>query len=89
MKNTPLPESAEQWTARLQKMLGAELKVDAALIDPSVPFTQYGLDSIAALSIAGNIEDLTGLELPATLLWDYQTLHELAGYLHRPAAVAA
>lgn len=86
---THTPLSSAQWVAQLQKMLGAELKVEASSIDPAVAFTQHGLDSIAALSIAGDIEDICGLELPSTLLWDYQTINELAQYLSQPAAVAA
>ena len=43
--------------------------------------TQYGLDSIDALTLAGDLEDLTGLELPSTLLWDYPTVADITGYV--------
>ncbi|MFH4233318.1 acyl carrier protein, partial [Acinetobacter baumannii] len=34
-----------------------------------------------ALSVSGDLEDLTKLELEPTLLWDYPTINALAEYL--------
>lgn len=87
--NIHAPETVTQWVAKLQQLLGVELKAEASSIDPRRPFTQYGLDSIAALSIAGELEEITRQELPPTLLWDYQTIDELAAYLSQPMAVVA
>lgn len=66
---------------RITGMLSRELRMDAANISPEVPLTQYGIDSIAALTIAGELEDQLGIELPSTLLWDCQTVNDLADYL--------
>jgi acyl carrier protein len=68
-------------SALIIELLSRELKISAADIKPELPLTQYGLDSIAALTIAGELEDELGLELPSTLLWDCPTITELADYL--------
>jgi acyl carrier protein len=60
-------------------MLNKELRVES--IDPDKLLTQYGLDSISALTVAGELEDMLGLELPTTLLWDCPTVNHIADYL--------
>ncbi|MEU9163600.1 acyl carrier protein [Streptomyces sp. NPDC048424] len=50
-------------------------------IDPSVPLAEYGMDSVAALSLCGDLEDEFGLEVEPTLLWDHPTVTSLVGYL--------
>jgi len=50
-------------------------------IDVHKSFTEYGLDSIVGVSLAGDLEDWLGLVLSPTLLWDYPTIETLAWYL--------
>jgi acyl carrier protein len=50
-------------------------------IDESEPFARYGLGSLEAVSIAGDLEDWLGRDLPATLLYDYPTIEALAHQL--------
>lgn len=68
-------------STRIIQLLSSELKMPVADFRPDVPLTQYGLDSIAALTIAGELEDELGLELPSALLWDCPTIARLADYL--------
>lgn len=68
-------------STKIVESLSRELKVPAADIELDLPLTQYGLDSIAALTMAGELEEELGLELPSTLVWDYPTINDLAGYL--------
>mgnify|MGYP000234521534 FL=1 len=70
---------AEGIRTALIGMLEKELRIDS--VDPDKLLTQYGLDSISALTIAGELEDMLGLELPATLLWDCPTVNQIADYL--------
>lgn len=65
----------------LSEMLVRELRLPAGSVATDQLLTQYGLDSIAALTIAGDLEDMLGLELPSTLLWDCPTIDHLAHYL--------
>lgn len=62
----------------LTKLVTKELRLPKGSVATNLPFTQYGLDSISALTIAGDLEDMLGLELPATLLWDCPTIDDLA-----------
>ncbi|MFD9130088.1 acyl carrier protein [Kitasatospora sp. NPDC059571] len=54
----------------------------------SVPFAEYGLDSVAALSLFGDLEDAFGLYLEPTVAWDHPTVEALARYLVTEAAAA-
>ena len=77
---TSLPTHATL-SARIVELLSLELKVPSIDIALDLPLTQYGLDSIAALTIAGTLEDELRLDLPSTLLWDCPTIQQLADYL--------
>ena len=57
----------------------------AESLDPSAPLTDYGLASIQAVSLVGDLEEWLGRKLPATLLWDYPTLDAIAAELARPS----
>jgi acyl carrier protein len=50
-------------------------------IDPTSPFTNYGLDSRTAIELAGDLEKWLGVELSPTLVWDYPTIDAMAEYL--------
>lgn len=83
----------------LVKAVAPEAGVPPAEFATDATFTSYGLDSMAALSVGVEIEDVCGLsDLPVQLLWDYPTVDTLAEALWklmngqpltgRPAAVA-
>ncbi|MFE3634713.1 acyl carrier protein [Streptomyces sp. NPDC059168] len=48
-----------------------EIRTDIRLVD-------YGMDSLAALTFSGEIEDEYGVELPATMAWDHPTIAAIA-----------
>lgn len=56
-------------------------KVSIEDIDYSKPFSYYGLDSLKALTIIGELEEWLGIEIPSTLLWDYPTIDKAGDYL--------
>lgn len=63
----------------LVKAVAAEAGISPADVATDRPFTAYGLDSMAALSVGMEIEDSCGLsDLPPGLLWDYPTVDSLA-----------
>jgi acyl carrier protein len=45
------------------------------------PFTNFGLNSIDAVSLSGDLEDYLNRPLPATLLWDFPTIEKLSHHL--------
>lgn len=68
----------ENW---LIKQLAEQLSLDPNAIAIKEPLTRYGLDSIDAVTMVGDIEDVLDVELPSTLFWDYPTIAESAQYL--------
>jgi acyl carrier protein len=64
----------------LIKRISTSLKVKNGM-DPDAPFSKYGLQSIDAVILAMEIEEEVGVELPPTLLWEYNTVNECASYL--------
>ncbi|HEX3007217.1 MAG TPA: acyl carrier protein, partial [Bacteroidales bacterium] len=50
-------------------------------IDIETPFEKYGLDSAKAVLMVGKLEDLLDVELPSTLLWDYNNIKALSEHL--------
>ncbi len=70
----PLRETLEPHVLRA-------LRSPPALLDWHKPLREYGLDSLAAVSLAADLEDELQIELAATAFWDYPTLWELAEFL--------
>ncbi|WP_423241852.1 MULTISPECIES: acyl carrier protein [Limnospira] len=50
-------------------------------IDIDEDFANYGLNSIEAVNLSGDLENQFGRRLPPTLLWDYPTIKAIADYL--------
>lgn len=75
LSTAPTAEEIEIWlTVKFSEMLGLQTKD----IDVHEPFARYGLGSIQAVSLTGDLEDWLELQLPSTLLWDYSTIEALA-----------
>jgi len=68
----------ESW---LIEKLSSELNVPVSSIDVTQPFSRYGLDSVRATGLAGDLEEWLGMPLPATLAYDYPTIEALSSYL--------
>lgn len=90
--------SQRQWEAQLAVLVKAYMP-EGTSPERDQPFQSMGLDSKHAVSIVGELEDLYGLSLNATLLFDYPSIAALAAYLagvgsqaviaqNRPAATA-
>jgi acyl carrier protein len=58
-------------------------------IDPTVPLATYGMDSVCALSLCGDIEETFGFSVDPSLAWDHPTVGELAAHLAARGADAS
>ncbi|CAL9410294.1 acyl carrier protein [Streptomyces sp. ICN988] len=61
----------------LVERVAEHLKMPAADIRPDVPLSDYGLDSVYALSVAAEIEDHLGFTVDPTMMWDNPTVDAL------------
>jgi acyl carrier protein len=61
--------------------LADQVGLDPSAIDIQKPCAEYGLDSIAGVSIAGDLEVWLDLQLSPTLLWDYPSIDRVSQYL--------
>jgi acyl carrier protein len=71
-------EKLQHW---LITQLAEHLSLEPNTINVNEPLTRYGLDSIDAVTMVGDLEDWLDLELPSTLFWDYPTIAKSAHYL--------
>ncbi|MFI6385571.1 acyl carrier protein [Streptomyces sp. NPDC050658] len=65
----------------LTERLGTQVSQPIAQINPDVPYVEYGLDSVAALGLFGDIEEKFGLVLDPSIALQYSTLTLMAGFL--------
>jgi amino acid adenylation domain-containing protein/thioester reductase-like protein len=71
-------EAIQSW---LVTRIAAILEIEPASIDPRHPFTYYGLGSVQAVGLTGDLEVFLNRKLAPTLAWDYPTIESLANYL--------
>ena len=72
------PAEIERW---MQERIGEALNVSCKSLDPTQPFTTYGLDSITGFTLTSELAEWLERELPADLLWEYPTIAGLARHL--------
>ncbi|MER7050248.1 MULTISPECIES: acyl carrier protein [Streptomyces] len=73
--------SVESLSSWLAERIALYLKRSPSEIAATVPLAEYGLDSVAALSLCGDIEEDFDVVLEPTVAWDYPTVEALAGHL--------
>jgi thioester reductase-like protein len=74
----PSSELELQLQLRLREQIAAALKMDPARVALDQPLIHFGLDSVAAVQIVGEIERFAGAELPPTLLFEQPDVQSLA-----------
>jgi acyl carrier protein len=88
MPDTPAPPSHEHLRTWLVDRIAYYVQQPAQDIDTGVSLANYGLDSVYALALCGDIEDTLRVPIDPTLIWDIDTVDALASYLgSRPGLV--
>lgn len=75
----PLSEAAiRDWMTR---RLARQLKVDPSTIDVTRSFEDYGLDSLVAVRVSGDLEKLVEQRLSPALLFEHPSIQALSHHL--------
>jgi acyl carrier protein len=72
------PVRLEAW---LTAWIARKASLDPATLDRDQQFTDFGLDSLMAVSLSGELETLLGRTLSPSIAWEYPTIGELSVYL--------
>lgn len=57
------------------------MEVSPEKVDIHQPFAEFGLNSVEAVNLVGDLEQWLGRQLADTLAWDYPTIEALAKHL--------
>jgi amino acid adenylation domain-containing protein len=71
-------QSIDDVRSWLTSCLAGQLRVEPAAVDPDLPITRYGLDSIKAIELVHSLEVELDANLPVTAILEGPTLSELA-----------
>lgn len=71
-------EDIQRWLA---EQLGPRIGLDPDAIDRDRPLDEYGVSSLEAVSMTGEIEARFGCRIEPTALWDHRTLGALAAHV--------
>ena len=74
----PLEERRQQVEQQLSDMVGGLLGRE---VEADEPLMEAGLDSMTAVELHGSVQETMGVELPATIMFDYPTVQALSGYI--------
>ncbi|MER6415114.1 type I polyketide synthase [Streptomyces humidus] len=75
------PASASQLRLTLRELVSQTCGIPEKELDDTRPLVEYGLTSRAAVGLAGQLEQLLHIALPATLLWESPTVERLVQHL--------
>ncbi len=83
IKVTPVTQPPTEETIRtwLVTNIANVVNMDPGKIDIHQTFDNYGLDSLQAVSLSGDLETWLSMEISPTVVWDYPTVELLAQHL--------
>jgi acyl carrier protein len=73
--------TAPQIEAWLVKAIARSLRIDPKSIDAQTLFADFGIDSVAAVELSGDLEEWLGKKVAPTVVWDYPSIALLAAHL--------
>ena len=57
------------------------LEIERSQVSTNRAFSEFGIQSIVAFSMTGELCEWVGMDLSATLLWEHNTINNLSGYI--------
>jgi acyl carrier protein len=72
------PEDIRSW---LVNRVAYYLQLEPEEIDPDASLADYGLDSVYAFTLCGDIEDVLAMPIEPTLIWDVDSLTALTEHI--------
>ena len=66
---------------QIKQLLSKQINIPPDEISTTANFSRYGLNSISAVTLAGELEDLYAITIDPTLLLDYDTIEKLFEYI--------
>jgi len=80
-KEHPSVTEIQDW---LVAYLAQLLNISSDEIDVTTPFDRFGLSSMTAVQMTGDLEEWLSRPIDPTLPYDYPTVEALSGYLALP-----
>jgi alkylation response protein AidB-like acyl-CoA dehydrogenase/3-oxoacyl-(acyl-carrier-protein) synthase/acyl carrier protein len=74
------PETIKIW---IEKWLIKQLQIDVESLNRHTSFADYGIDSVMAIELVQDLEDLLELSIEVTILWNFPNIESLGEYLAR------
>jgi len=75
------PVSAEAIQSWILDWLAREMQIPAQDLDPSKSFESFGMSSLLAVTMTGDLEDWLGREVDPAIMYDHPTVASLADVL--------
>lgn len=80
MTSTAPSDDPELYTWLLER-IAFYVERPATRINPTMPLAEYGMNSVGAMCLCGDLEDELSLYVDPTIVWDHPTLKALHGRL--------
>jgi acyl carrier protein len=74
-------KTQEQISKWIRTYLADILEVEPEAIDENYEFERFGLNSSAAVSLVGDLEEWLGFELSPSLFFEFNTIAQVSTYL--------
>jgi acyl carrier protein len=81
IETTGTPRGDDSVVAWLTRRLAHYVQLPPEQIDPNMSITSYGLDSVYAFALCGEIENVLGVPLEPEQLWELDTVAALTSDL--------
>ncbi|BAZ48525.1 hypothetical protein NIES4103_11330 [Nostoc sp. NIES-4103] len=78
-------KTQEQISKWIKIYLADILEVEAEKVDENYEFERFGLNSSAAVSLVGDLEEWLGFELSPSLFFEFNTIAQVSTYLAEAA----